>query len=1012
MNDKQSGKGSSGKKRVRCTESAAAPVQQGARKAQPYWFQPTSNADGRDAAALECSSYSQTSPKGWWRSLDELQDTDEFCDFVNAEFPSQAPKLLSDVSRRNFLKVMGASMALMTLAGCRWPEEEIVPFAHRPEDTTPGVPKTFASALEIGGVATPVLVKSFDGRPIKVDGNPDHPAGSRGSTAITQASVLGLYDPDRSTRPRKAGKIVPFADFDQFLASHFATQGDGAGLRVLSEAVGSPTLLEMRLRFEGTFGKARWHEYEPFSRDAEIEGLKAATGRPLRAHLDLNRATVIVSLEDDLLGEHPDSVRLTRAFAAHRSASNGEMNRLHVAESTVTVTGGAADHRYVMPSRDVAKLAGELLEQVKSGKATHPIAKDLIENSDGAVVTAGPGQPFRVHHTVFLLNHALGAVGRNVVYTAERERPNHHEDLRALAADMAAGKVETLVILGGNPVFNAPGDVDFAAALTKVKTSIHLGLAVDETGSLATWHAPAAHWLESWSDATAFDGTVTPVQPLIRPLFEGRTPAELIATIIGDGVTKSYDLVRRHWEQVFGEEGFEKSWRQALQDGFFARTAARTVALTVVNDIVAAAGEATGGIEVTIGRDPKIHDGRFANLGWLQELPEPASKLTWDNAALVSVADAAKWNVKTGDHVKVTRGGAAVTIPAFVLPGQAAGSVALHAGNGRPQGGRVAEGSGTNVYPLFAAGGGFTVTKAAGATKLASTMNHHAIDNVGAKEVERRAHDLIRQATLEEYKKDPEFAKHAHGPALVSLFKEHEYEGHRWAMMIDLSSCTGCSACVTACQSENNVPVVGKEEVLIGRDMHWLRVDRYFKGDPEEPEVGHQPIPCMQCENAPCEQVCPVAATVHSDEGLNDMVYNRCIGTRYCSNNCPYKVRRFNWFLNHDGMSDIERMRFNPDVTVRARGVMEKCTYCVQRINAVKIDARNAGREIEDGEVLPACAQSCPAEAIVFGDLSDPESRVRKLADSQRAYGLLEELNVKPRTRYLARLKNPMGSTK
>jgi MoCo/4Fe-4S cofactor protein with predicted Tat translocation signal len=943
----------------------------------------------------------------WWRSLDELEDSEEFRRFVDAEFPSQAPKLLSDVSRRNFLKVMGASMAIMTLAGCRWPEEEIVPFAHRPENSSPGVPKIFASTLEIGGIGTPVLVKSFDGRPIKVDGNGDHPAGSRGSNAITQASVLGLYDPDRSTRPTKGGKITSWSAFTSFVTSQFAALGDGHGLRVLSEASSSPTLLDLRARFGKTFPQANWHEYEAFSRDHEREGLRAATGKPHRAHLLLERATLIVSLGDDILGDHPDAVRLTGEFAEHRRAEDGKMNRLYVAESTVTVTGGAADHRMPMTNQEIADLAMTLHAEVTAGTGQHPIAKELIATRKFSVVTAGPDQPPEVHHAVFLINQTLGNIGWSVVYNEEAERPSYHQDLRDLTKDIADGKVDTLLILGGNPVFNSPGDVDFAGAIAKAKTSIHLSLSFDETAAACTWHAPQAHWLESWGDARTANGTICPVQPLIRPLFEGKTPAELIALASGDQVKKGYDLVRRTWSEMVGELGFEQKWRTALHDGFLAEQGAKVVTPNAVSRTVAAPGERTGGTEVVIRRDTRLHDGRFANLGWLQELPEPATKLTWDNAALVSVADGKKWEVVTNDHLKITRAGKSVTIPVFILPGQARGSVTLHAGNGRARGGRVADGSGTDVYPLFATTGGFTVEKAAGSTKLASTMNHHAIDKVGAKEVEVRAHELLKQATLEEYRKDPEFAKHRHGPDLLSLWKEHEYEGRRWAMMIDLSSCTGCSACVTACQSENNVPVVGKEEVLLGRDMHWLRVDRYFKGDPENPDVGHQPIPCMQCENAPCEQVCPVAATIHSDEGLNDMVYNRCIGTRYCSNNCPYKVRRFNWFKNHDGMSNIEKMQFNPDVTVRARGVMEKCTYCVQRISSAKITADNEGRPIQDGEVLPACAQSCPANAITFGDLNDPESEVRKQADSNRAYSLLEELNVKPRTRYLGRLKNP-----
>jgi len=954
----------------------------------------------------------------FWRSLEERADTPEFRRWVEAEFPSQADKILSPVSRRNFLKVMGASMALLGLSGCRWPEEEIVPYAHRPEGVTPGVPRQFASNYEIGGYGVPVLATSYDGRPIRVDGNPEHPLSRGASDAITQASVLELYDPDRSTAPVQGGVVSSWDAFETFAREHMETVGDGAGLAVLSEAVGSPTLARMRGRFLAKYPKARWHEYEPFGREEEREGLERATGKPLRALPRLESADLVVSFGDDLLYDHPTAIRNTRDFAANRRGEG--MNRLHVVETGLSITGGSADHRFPRTVRGTSTLARAVAASVLDGTlagdaAARRIAADLAACPGRSFISAGPDQPAEVHHLVFLMNRKLGNVGRTVDYFDETARPAFAASLAALVKAMGGGKVSTLLVLGGNPSLNAYADLGFAGALSKVRTRIHLGTHRDETAASCTWHLNRAHWLEAWSDVTAFDGSFGVTQPLIRALYEGRTPAELLALLLDEPERNGYDIVRRTATTALGESGFEKKWRKVLHDGFLADSAAKPAGIGSVKPVGPTGPEdpAAGLFELVIRRDLCIHDGRFANNGWLQELPDPVSKLTWDGAALMSPKDAETLGVSTGDHLKIAAGDASVTVPAFVLPGQAAGAVTLPAGYGRTAAGRVADGVGQDVYPLRTSKPGFAkVEKAGGRTKLACTQDHHAIDDVGRKAVERRMHVLVREATLEEYGEHPDFARHmVHHPPLESLWKEKEYEGRRWGMFIDLSSCTGCSACVVACQSENNIPVVGKDEVIVGREMHWIRVDRYFGGDPEDPSVRHQPVPCMQCENAPCEQVCPVAATVHTEEGLNDMVYNRCIGTRYCANNCPYKVRRFNWFKNHDGLNDIQKMSMNPEVTVRARGVMEKCTYCVQRISSARIKAKNEGRPVSDGEAVPACAQSCPANAITFGDLADPESEVAKLEKSPRAYGILEELNVKPRTKYLARIVNPGPET-
>jgi len=688
------------------------------------------------------------------------------------------------------------------------------------------------------------------------------------------------------------------------------------------------------------------------------------------------------------------------------------------------VTGGAADHRLpVKPSRIGAVAAGlyaavtdKPVKGLPEADFVAKVAADLRANPGRSIVTAGAGQPAEVHELVRRLNMMLRNAGKTVTWASRRDA----DGIGALAAEMHAGEVVALLILGGNPVFDAPADLAFAEALAKVGSSIHLSRSVDETSALCSWHLPAAHYLESWDDVRSFDGTPGVVQPLLRPLYDGRTANEVLGRFVPGHRKKGYDLVRDTWKKFYLRSGdFERSWRKVLHDGFLTGGPIPAMPMIAADSpwtedvLIDPAKKAPAeGMEVVFRADLSVGDGRYANNGWLQEMPDPMTKLTWDNPALVGPADAKALGLESGDHLKITVGDREVTVPAWVQPGVPAGAITLCVGNGRPRGGRVADGSGFDLYPLRTTAGmtwaPAIVEKVRGSSKLACTHNHHAIDSVGVKEVERRMHRLIREATLKEYRADPEFAKHVvHTPPPAPLWKEHSFEGHRWAMSIDLSSCTGCSACVIACQSENNVPVVGRDEVINGREMHWIRVDRYFGGDPEAATIRHQPVPCMQCETAPCEQVCPVAATVHSDEGLNDMVYNRCIGTRYCSNNCPYKVRRFNWMKNDGPFTEIQKMVFNPEVTVRSRGVMEKCTYCVQRIRARTIEARTDDRELIDGEIAPACAQACPAEAIVFGDLSDEKSRVAKLHRSQRDYGLLDELYTRPRTRYLARLTNP-----
>ena len=984
--------------------------------------------------------------KAYWRSLDELADTPEFQRLVAQEFPGLEGDLVDPATRRDFLKVLGASLGLAGMVSCRWPKQLIVPAA-RPEGRTPGVPQQFASALELAGAAVGVLVTSYDGRPVKIEGNPLHPASRGAASAQAQAAVLELYDPDRSRSPvrREGGReyVRTATEFAEFATAHFAglRAVGGRGLVVLGEASGSPTLARLAGRLRSELPAARWVEWEPVSFDAERGGLRQAFGAALRPVLHLDAARVVVCLDADPLAAHPDALRHARDWAKGRRAEDGEMSRMYAAEGALTLTGAAADHRLALRTSEVGGLALLLARELARRSVALPealrvaaanaegdglpraaiafaarAAADLAAAAGRGLVVAGPRQPVEVHAAAHLINAALGATGTTVTYVADPQpqRPPHAEALRGLAAAIAAGDVSTLVVLGGNPAVTAPADLGFAALLARVPTSIHLGLWDDETGRACAWHVPRAHVLESWGDALGWDGTVSVVQPLIEPLFGGVTPIELVARLLGDATTAPHELVRTTFAGLIGGD-FEAGWARTLHDGVLAGSAAPVVAVQAVTGSLAMP-QALAGLEAVFAPDASVWDGRYANNAWLQELPDPLTRICWDNAALLGPATAARLGVRHGDLATVAVGGRSLDIAVYVLPGVADDTVVLPLGYGRAAAGTVGNGVGFDTYRLrttatLGFAGGATLTKTGRRHLLATTQDHHAIDEVGLREQGHRVGELVREATLDEYLRDPQVIAHAaHEPKPLPLFAELDGKGeHQWGMVIDLSACIGCNACSIACQAENNIAVVGKKQVAKGREMHWIRVDRYFRGKPETPTVAFQPVTCQHCENAPCEQVCPVAATVHSDEGLNQMVYNRCVGTRYCSNNCPYKVRRFNFFNYFKNPSNLEKMLHNPEVTVRARGVMEKCTFCVQRIEAVKIVAKNDRRPIRDGEVVPACAQTCPTDAIVFGDLRDPASRVTKLFGHRRSYALLGELNVQPRNRFLARLTNPAG---
>ena len=1043
----------------------------------------------------------------YWRSLEAAAETPEFQHWLHREFPAGASEWTDATSRRQFLKIMAASIGLAGLAACtRQPQEQILPYVKQPEELIPGIPLQYATAMTLGGYATGLLVESHEGRPTKVEGNPDHPMSLGAANVFHQASVLELYDPDRTRTVLRAGETSSWEEFLADLVPALAEQAakGGAGLRLLTETMTSPVLAGQIQALLKKYPQAKWHRYEPWNRDNERVSIRQDFESGLDPQYHFEKARVIVALDSDFLFSHPANLRYARAFArARRGVTQGgvidpletaepgdvrknvdasrrpsaekvesdrlvdpahaEMNRLYVAEPTPTITGTMADSRLSVSASEMYALARAILLDLRPGSSlSEPeagnelssdsrnwlkqVMRDLRGSRAASIVIAGEGQPAPVHAMVTEINKRLHAPGHTIDYlltveswpgndgdpnrglaaarairnenaepfaAAARQTPSLHE----LSADMHAGKVELLVMLGGNPVYNAPADFDFAGAMGKVRRCVQLGLFYDETARLCQWHLPQAHFLESWGDACSYDGIVSVIQPLIMPLYDSRTAYELLDALVYEQTTRSaYDIVRGTWIEHYGGGGVqstaaEKAWRRVVHNGLDTENVGNPGFADMIYDDDASTTEypplpSGHDLEIVFKPDPTVWDGRFSNNGWLQELPKPISKLTWDNAALVSPKLALHYGLQNNDVVELTFKGRSVHAPVWIMPGQAENSVTLHLGYGRTAAGRVGNGQGVNAYALRTSdamgfGSGLTLKKVEGKTwRLAATQEHFTL----------AGRDVYRTGKLEEFRRDPSFApQESEEPAKDETLypPDHTYPGYAWGMAIDLNTCIGCNACVVACQSENNIPIVGKGEILHGREMHWIRVDGYFKGDMDNPEMYHQPVPCMHCENAPCEVVCPVAATVHSPEGLNEQVYNRCIGTRYCSNNCPYKVRRFNFFQWPDNTTLTFKMQRNPDVSVRSRGIMEKCTFCVQRINEAKITAEKEDRKVRDGEIKTACQQTCPTEAIVFGDINDPNSRVSRLKKSPRNYGMLAELNTRPRTTYLARITNP-----
>ena len=996
-----------------------------------------------DLAAVR-NRLQRTSGREYWRSLDDLAATPEFQDLLHREFPRQALGWAEDENpvegRRNFLKLMGASLALAGLTGCtRQPTEHIVPYVRQPEELIPGRPLFFATATTLGGVANGVLVESHEGRPTKIEGNPEHPGTLGACDIFSQASVLQLYDPDRAQAASLGGEIRGWGDFFSAFRLALAAQKskNGAGIRILTETVTSPTMAAQFKAIQKLYPGAKWHQWEPAGPHSARAAAVTSFGQPVNTYYDLTKANVILSLDSDFLAQGAGSLRYARQFASRRRVTGNQstMNRLYVVEPNPTPTGAKADHRMPLRAGDIEEFAwavatgAQIALGPKKGdnqdiyKWAGPVAQDLLRNKGASVVIAGDHQPPLVHALAHVMNSHLGNVGKTVFYTdpIEANPVDQLASLQDLVKDLDAGAVDLLLILGGNPVFNAPVELGLRDRIKKAALSVHLSLYEDETSTVCQWTLPETHYLETWGDARAFDGTVSIQQPLIEPLYGGRSAYAMLQALTDSPETRPYDIVKGYWAAQHAGADFEAWWRRAVHDGVVPGTAlpAKTPALREEAVTEKAEKRRLGGkFEVNFRPDPTIYDGRFANNGWLQELPKPITKLTWDNAAIMSPGDAFRLGVPTGGMVRLTYEGHTLKAPVWIQPGPVDGSITLHLGYGRTSGGKAGTGMGFNPYGLRTAkalwqDAGLEARKIDGAYLFAATQNDGAIHNERVLDESRH---IIHKGDIAEYLKEPESVHGGaeappHGLTMYPDFNystdEHGKPKYAWGMAIDLNACTGCSGCIVACQAENNIAVVGKDQVRRSRNMHWLRVDTYYSGEPANPEVYNQPVPCMQCEDAPCELVCPVQATTHSAEGLNDMVYNRCVGTRYCSNNCPYKVRRFNFYLFSDFETPSLKLLHNPDVTVRSRGVMEKCTYCVQRINAAKIDAEKQDRKVRDGEIQTACQASCPTEAIIFGNINDPNSRVSKMKAEKRNYGLLQELNTRPRTTYLATLRNP-----
>ncbi len=961
----------------------------------------------------------QSEGKTYWRSLEELSETEEFQAYLEQEFPRQSAPLESGLDRREFMKLLGASLALGGLTACVRPnpQEKIVPYVRAPEEIIPGKPIMYASAITQNGYAQGVLVENHNGRPTRLEGNPSQP-GSMGSIdAQTTAEILRMYDPDRSKEVLQGGSS---SDWDSFSEAVSSLDGN---IAILTGTVTSPTLASKIDAVLNARSGAKWYQYSPQNADNVLAGSEIAFGSWIVPQYNFEEADIVLSLDADFVNSGPAKLKYARAFSDRRRVRTGEdtMNRLYMVESTPTSTGAMADHRLPMAASAVEGFAREVAAAVGLGSTdSHAALPDgwmdaLVDDltNHASVVVAGDEQPPIVHAIAAAINEAIGAVGRTVTYhkPAMAKPEIQSESIKFLVDDMNSGKIDTLVMIDSNPVYDAPADLDFAAALDNVATSIHLGLYNDETAVRSSWHVPQANELESWGDARAFDGTISIIQPQIQPIYGGKSPLEVLSLFLGTADT-AYDSIRAFWQSAASGGDFNLFWNHVLYNGVVDDTASapmRARAKSTIFDEPASHG--ADGIEIVFRPDPNIGSGKYSNSSWLQELPKPFTKLTWDNAALISPKLAEAEGLKSKDVINITVGDKSIDAPVWIMPGQAEKTITLHTGYGRTNAGKVGNGIGfdanvlrTNEHAHFVSA---SITKTRKKYKLVSTQLHGILESDGIGD-----RHITRGGTLADFQAHPEHPGFVHPVAhhASDLYDDFEYDGYAWGMVVDQTVCNGCNACITACQSENNIPVVGKDQVAVGREMQWLRVDAYYGGSVDNPEFFSQPVACMHCEKAPCEPVCPFGATVHDADGLNVMVYNRCGGTRYCSNNCPYKVRRFNFLQYAELEENAMALLQNPDVTVRSRGVMEKCTYCIQRIQQAYITSENEDRTIADGDVVTACQSACPTQAIVFGDINDENSEVAKVRKSKLNYGLFEELNTVPRTTYLARITNPHPS--
>ena len=990
--------------------------------------------DKLDLASATAEIQKKNGPE-FWRSLEELAGSAEFKEMMHREFPKGASEWLDAVSRRGFLKLMGSSLALAGMTACtKQPFESIVPYVQQPQDFIPGVPKFYATAFTMGGYGMPLLVTSREFRPIKIEGNDRHPATQGGTDVFAQASLLDLYDPDRSQNVMYLGDISNWNTFVGALQPALAGQkkSGGAGIRILAQPFSSPTLADQMQQVQKNFPQAKWHFYSPVNRDNVYEGARMAFGQPVETIYKLDAADVIVSLDADFLQSgNPGMTRYARDFATRRDPDSPKMSRLYVVESTPSATGAKADHRLAVRASDIegitrlllAGTQGDQIQQKQAGEFVETLRRDLQAAHGSSVIIPGDHQPPVVHALAHAMNATLGNVGKTVFYTDPilNFTGNQNDSLKELIDDMKGGKVEMLVILGANPVYDAPSDLGFYDALknSNIPLRIHLGQHNDETAELCHWHLNEANYLEAWGDTRAYDGTVSIVQPLIAPLYDGKSAIELLSFFAGQGEPTGYALVQNYWKAKHTGSDFDMWWRKSLEQGWIHGTTSqpKTVSAKSANSPSASQASKQGSYEIIFRPDPSIYDGRFANNGWLQELPNPMTKLTWDNPLLMGPAMADRLKVEKKDMVRLElQDGKYLDLPVWVQAGHPDNSVTVFLGYGRTRVGRIGNDQGFNTYTLRTSDAPWFSNSVKQITKLGKQYTLASTQGYQTMEVGDDIRRVVQTATLEKYKEEANFNEDA-PPENYFMYNETRNqqavnnEAYAWGMAIDMNACVGCNTCIIACQSENNIPIVGKEQVNRGRHMHWLRIDAYYQGDRDNPKAYFQPVPCMQCEEAPCELVCPVGATTHSTEGLNDMIYNRCVGTRYCSNNCPYKVRRFNFFLFQDWDTPQFKMARNPEVTVRSRGVMEKCTYCVQRITQHRIDAERTEDQNEKNSIIgslqTACQQACPANAIVFGNLNDPNSQVSRLKAKSRNYAMLADLNARPRTTYLAEITNP-----